>query len=268
MAMTPERWEQVGISPKPRLHLPERSGRPSFGVPAGRMPRFGGTSSRCSPAKPPPAEYLNAGALTDAARIVAGEEWPWFRNGKSFGHYTVVSLLGSGGMGEVYCARDVRLGRDVAIKTLPWLVAPSDNTTRQFETEARVVASLSHPNVRALYDVGEIDGRLYTVMELLEGETLRERLDADPCLSARRSKLARPSPRASPPLTARASCTAISSRRTSSSRRSATSRCWTSDANTTLPAVPCRTCGTSPCRTAKPPVCRGRHLESGRERFP
>jgi eukaryotic-like serine/threonine-protein kinase len=118
---------------------------------------------------------LNAGALTDAARIVAGEEWPSLI-GRSFGHYTVLALLGSGGMGEVYRARDVRLGREVALKTLPWLAKPGEGATRQFETEARVVASLSHPNVRALYDVGEIDGRLYAVMELLEGETLRERL--------------------------------------------------------------------------------------------
>ena len=62
------------------------------------------------------------------------------------------------------------------------MVTPGEDATRQFETEARVVASLSHPNVRALYDVGEIDGRLYAVMELLEGETLRERLGRGPSL--------------------------------------------------------------------------------------
>ena len=179
MAMTPERWEQVGdlYEAASALAGEERAAflRHACGDDAALRQELESLFASEAAA----GEYLNAGALTDAARIVAGEEWPSLI-GKNVGHYTVVSLLGSGGMGEVYRARDLRLGRDVAIKTLPWLVTPGEDATRQFETEARVVASLSHPNVRALYDVGEIDGRLYAVMELLEGETLRERLGRGP----------------------------------------------------------------------------------------
>jgi hypothetical protein len=96
--------------------------------------------------------------------------------GKTVGPYLVVAKLGEGGMGEVYRARDSRLGRDVAVKVLP--VAFSDDTERRarFEREAQAVAALSHPNVVAIFDTGVHDGHLYVVMELLNGETLRDRL--------------------------------------------------------------------------------------------
>ena len=144
--MTPERWEQVRVCSEAASPASRRGwgGLPSACLRGGCRALAGTRVAVRQRSFPRPASTLNAGALTDAARIVAGEEWPSLI-GKSFGHYTVVSLLGSGGMGEVYCARDVRLGHNVAIKTLPWLVTPGDDTTRQFETEARVVASLSRP---------------------------------------------------------------------------------------------------------------------------
>ncbi|MBK9795768.1 MAG: protein kinase [Holophagaceae bacterium] len=92
------------------------------------------------------------------------------------GAYQIVSPLGAGGMGEVYRAHDARLGRDVAIKVLPAGFAEDGNRLRRFEQEARTLAALSHPNVLAVYDVGHHEGSPYLVMELLEGETLRERL--------------------------------------------------------------------------------------------
>jgi Tol biopolymer transport system component len=96
--------------------------------------------------------------------------------GARLGPYEIAGPLGAGGMGEVWRARDTRLGRDVAIKVLPDDVSSDPKVLARFESEARAVAALSHPNILALYDVGEANGVRYAVTELLEGETLREAL--------------------------------------------------------------------------------------------
>jgi eukaryotic-like serine/threonine-protein kinase len=95
--------------------------------------------------------------------------------GSRLGPYQIIELIGSGGMGEVYRARDVRLGRDVAVKVLPDRLAGDPQALIRFEREARAVAALSHPNVLALYDFGKYDGSLCAVTELLEGESLDRR---------------------------------------------------------------------------------------------
>ena len=96
--------------------------------------------------------------------------------GARLGPYEIVELLGAGGMGEVYRARDPRLKRQVAIKVLP-SVGGADSPLRvRFEREARAVAALSHPNIVAIYDVGVDDGIAFAAIELLEGETLRSRI--------------------------------------------------------------------------------------------
>ena len=94
--------------------------------------------------------------------------------GTRLGDYEVKSLLGSGGMGDVYRARDSRLGRDVAIKVLPSFVSSDPNRLRRFEQEARAAAALNHPNILAVFQMGTFEGAPYLVSELLEGETLRE----------------------------------------------------------------------------------------------
>jgi serine/threonine protein kinase len=96
--------------------------------------------------------------------------------GTRLGPYEIVSSLGAGGMGEVYRARDPRLGRDVAIKVIGGEGPPAPERLRRFEQEARSVAALQHPHILAVHDVGTHDGRPYVVFELLDGETLRERL--------------------------------------------------------------------------------------------
>jgi serine/threonine protein kinase/tetratricopeptide (TPR) repeat protein len=98
--------------------------------------------------------------------------------GTRFGPYEIVAPVGAGGMGEVYRARDTRLGRDVAVKVLPPETSSDPKALARFEQEARVVAALSHPNLVAIHDVGNVDGTLFAVMELLEGSTLRDRLAA------------------------------------------------------------------------------------------
>ncbi len=91
-------------------------------------------------------------------------------------HYEIVALIGAGGMGEVYRARDTRLNRDVAIKVLPGLSTAEPERLRRFEQEARAAAALNHPNILAVYQMGMFEGAPYLVSELLEGETLRDRL--------------------------------------------------------------------------------------------
>lgn len=92
------------------------------------------------------------------------------------GPYEIVAPLGAGGMGEVYRARDPRLGRDVAVKILPAAYANDPDRLQRFELEARAAAALNHPNILAVYDIGQHEGSPFIVSEVLEGETLRERL--------------------------------------------------------------------------------------------
>ena len=96
--------------------------------------------------------------------------------GMRLGPYEIVAPLGAGGMGEVYRARDTRLGRDVAVKILPAEFAQDAERLRRFEREARAAAALNHPNILVLYDIGTQDGAPYIVTELLEGQALRQKL--------------------------------------------------------------------------------------------
>jgi TolB-like protein/Flp pilus assembly protein TadD len=100
--------------------------------------------------------------------------------GTRLGPYEIVALLGAGGMGEVYRARDAKLKRDVAIKVLPQSMARDPDALARFEREALAIAALSHPNILAIHGFEMQDGVVYAVMELLEGETLRGRLEAGP----------------------------------------------------------------------------------------
>ena len=98
--------------------------------------------------------------------------------GTSLGPYQITALLGAGGMGEVYRAKDTRLDRTVAIKVLPAHLSANSDLQRRFEQEAQAVSGLNHPHICSLYDIGEQSGTHYLVMEYMEGETLRSRLDA------------------------------------------------------------------------------------------
>ena len=96
--------------------------------------------------------------------------------GARLGPYEVVALLGTGGMGEVYRGRDPRLARDIAIKVLPTAVTADPDRLHRFEQEAKAAAALNHPNILAVYDIGQHNGSPYIVSELLEGQTLRAHL--------------------------------------------------------------------------------------------
>ena len=96
--------------------------------------------------------------------------------GTSFGHYTIDRLIGKGGMGEVYRARDTKLGRDVAIKVLPEELSRNKERSERFEREARLLAQLNHQNIATLHGLEEHGGQLFLIMEVVEGETLARRL--------------------------------------------------------------------------------------------
>ena len=98
--------------------------------------------------------------------------------------FEIVAPLGAGGMGEVYRARDATLKRDVAIKVLPEYWSRDPDRLRRFEQEAQATAALNHPNIVSIFHVGQYDGSPYIVTELLQGETLRDRLAQRPDAAA------------------------------------------------------------------------------------
>ena len=107
-------------------------------------------------------------------------------SGTRLGVYEIVGLVGAGGMGEVYRARDARLHRDVAIKVLPAAFAADPERMARFEQEARAAAALNHPNILAVHDLGQYEGSPFIVTELLDGMSLREMLQGGP-LPARKT---------------------------------------------------------------------------------
>ncbi|MFN2386800.1 MAG: serine/threonine-protein kinase, partial [Thermoanaerobaculia bacterium] len=100
--------------------------------------------------------------------------------GTRLGPYEILAPLGAGGMGEVYRARDTRLGREVAIKVLPGELSSDKERLRRFEQEARSASALNHPNIVTIHDIGQVDSAPYIAMELVEGKTVRELIAAGP----------------------------------------------------------------------------------------
>ena len=111
-----------------------------------------------------------------ASDLIASELTPADMSGRVLGGYHLSALLGAGSMGEVYRARDARLGRDVAIKILPRDMTSNSDRLARFEREARVLAALNHPNICAIYGLEEADGLRFLILELVDGETLGQKL--------------------------------------------------------------------------------------------
>src|SRR6516165_745741 len=179
--MTPERWQQVRnllqsamqLEPAERLAYLEHhcSDDPSLRR---------DVDSILAGEHELPASFLESPAIahvTPDQNTVVSANW---KPGMKLGPYEIQSLLGAGGMGEVYRARDTRLDRTVALKVLPALLSSDPARKQRFEREARAIAALQHPNICTLHDVGQQQGIDYLVMEYLEGETLAERLTKGP----------------------------------------------------------------------------------------
>ncbi len=138
--------------------------------------------------------------------------------GETVTHYRLLEKIGEGGMGVVYRAEDTRLGRQVAVKFLSDALSRDPIALERFQREARAASSLNHPNICALYDIGQHGGHPFLVMEMLEGQTLRKRIDGAPLPMEALLDLAIPIVRrARRRARPRASSIATSRRRTSSS---------------------------------------------------
>ena len=171
--MTPERWQQVSelyhavleAAPSRRLALLESAD------PDVRSEVEGLLSSTGSQASP-----LERDVWSHAGALLAGETDTQTEplEGARLGPYEIQSLLGRGGMGEVYRAHDAKLGRDVAIKTLPKEFGADPERVARFHREARVLASLNHPNIAAIYGLEESAGVNFLILELVDGETLAD----------------------------------------------------------------------------------------------
>src|SRR6267154_1447194 len=123
-------------------------------------------------------EFLERPAMEVAAKVLAENQSQSSLVGRQLGSFKVVSLLGVGGMGEVYQAHDTKLGRDVAIKVLPSAFVHDPDRLSRFQREARMLASLNHPNIATIFGFEQSEGVNYLVMELVPGETLAERVSA------------------------------------------------------------------------------------------
>jgi len=165
--MTPERWQQIELVLGDALELPPEQ-------------RSGFLAKVCSDDAALRQEVESFLALGDdeahTSFLQSSGKHVTLPPGTKLGEYEVQSVLGIGGMGEVYRAHDPRLRRDVAVKVLPSLVSSDQDRLRRFEQEAHAAAALNHPNILAVYQMGTYEGAPYLVSELLEGETLREQL--------------------------------------------------------------------------------------------
>jgi len=168
--MTPERWQQIKDVLEQALAMSAEE-RSSF---------LDRSCARDSALREEVDTLLSASDEVRSSFLERSTVHITLKPGAKLGNCEVQKLLGSGGMGEVYRARDLSLRRDVAIKVLPSFLCSDKERLRRFEQEAQAAAALNHPNILAVYQLGTYEGSPYMVSELLEGETLREEIRRGP----------------------------------------------------------------------------------------
>jgi Tol biopolymer transport system component/serine/threonine protein kinase len=181
--MTPERWQQVERLYQAALER-EPSQRAAFLQEACAGDEGVRQEVESLLAYEPQAEgFIEAHALQTAAQGLSADQARSLAGGQ-IGSFKVLSLIGAGGMGEVYRARDIRLGREVAVKVLPAEVASDRDRLRRFLREARSASTLNHPNVATIHEIGEADGVHFIAMEYVEGQTLAAKIAGRPLETA------------------------------------------------------------------------------------
>jgi eukaryotic-like serine/threonine-protein kinase len=173
--MTPERYQKAGHLYHEALEIEPEARAAFLDGACGEDEELRREAESLLRAHDKVGNYFAAPALEVAAGLLAGRQ-NLSLAGQSLSHYRVLSLIGAGGMGEVYLAEDTRLGRKVALKLLPKEFTQDPHRVRRFELEARAASSLNHPNIVTIFEVGQLDGRHFIATEYIDGQTLRERL--------------------------------------------------------------------------------------------
>ena len=174
MKLKPERWRQIENIYFAALELKEADRLRYLSRACGSDSELRREVNSLLSSHEKAGNFLDTPALEIAAKSIA--ETAASVVGATIGHYKIVSAIGAGGMGEVYLAEDLRLGRRVALKLLPTVFTRDPDRLRRFEREARAASALNHPNIIAIFDLGEIEGIYFIATEYVAGETLRARL--------------------------------------------------------------------------------------------
>jgi eukaryotic-like serine/threonine-protein kinase len=175
--MTPERWEQIGEVYHAALELQPEQRAAFLGRACADDQELRHEVESLLAADESAGDFIAEQALKDAAKMLAEDQSLSASSrleGQMLGHYRIISLLGVGGMGEVYLARDSRLERKVALKLLHTGFTRDEARVRRFIQEARAASALNHPNIITIYEIGQSEGRRYIATEFIEGQTLRQ----------------------------------------------------------------------------------------------
>lgn len=177
--MTPERWQQVNelFTAVIELEPEQRAGFLDQSCSGDQMLRREIESLLASDGRE--WDLIERPALEVAAPLIAYDQ-PQFASGQNIDRYAIVSLIGRGGMGEVYLATDAKLNRRIALKMLPVDYTRDKNRLQRFQQEAQAASALNHPNILTIHELGEVDGRQFIATEFVDGETLRQRLKRAP----------------------------------------------------------------------------------------
>ncbi|MCA1602695.1 MAG: protein kinase, partial [Acidobacteria bacterium] len=173
--MTPERWQQINELYHDALELDANRQATFLNQACAGDAELRDEVVSLISSHDQAGSFIAEPAMKVAARVLA-EDQATSLVGRRFSHYQIKSLLGVGGMGEVYLAEDTSLGRKVALKLLPAYFTRDAERLRRFEQEAHAASALNHPNILTIYEIGEVDGHPYTATEFIDGETLREHM--------------------------------------------------------------------------------------------
>ena len=174
--MTPERYEQIGRLYHEAVELASEERAAFLDRACGADEELRREVESLVAAHEQAGDFIATPALASDAGLLGDGDAPSLAEGHRIRHYQIISLLGTGGMGEVYLAQDTSLGRKVALKLLPRKFTYDPERVQRFELEARAASALNHPNILTIYEIGHADGIEFIAAELIEGETLRARM--------------------------------------------------------------------------------------------
>src|SRR5215510_1405848 len=185
--MTPEQWKKLDALFHEALELDKEARAAHLAKVCGDDERLREEAERLLAAHEREGDFIEAPIFAETTGLTA-DDLDQSPVGRNIGPYQVISLLGRGGMGDVFLAEDTRLERKVALKILPGAFTQSPDRLRRFEREAKAASALNHPNILTIHEIGESDGAHYIVSEFVEGETLRAmiergRLDVDQAIT-------------------------------------------------------------------------------------